>query len=489
MRRSGILMHISSLPSPYGIGTLGKEAYRFIDFLAQSGQSYWQILPIGPTSYGDSAYASFSTFAGNPYFIDLETLCEEGVLTQKDCDFYHWGDDPLNVDYGRMFGARYPILRTAWSRQKKTLDLSAFIEEQKDWLPDFALFMALKFHFNLVSWMEWPDPVKTRQPDALDDYREKLKDEIEFFCYTQYLFFQQWRKLKEYASEHHIKIIGDLPIYVACDSADAWSHPELFQFDETCTPKQVAGCPPDGFSATGQLWGNPLYDWKKHEETGYAWWLKRMKAAFSFYDTVRIDHFRGFESYYAIPYGDKTAQNGHWEKGPGLPFFQTIKKELGELDIIAEDLGFLTPEVHQLLHDTGFPGMKVLQFAFSPFEESVYLPHKIIPNSVIYTGTHDNDTTAGWLSHGNPDEIAFAISYLRLNHSEGYVWGFIKEAFKSASDLAIIPIQDYLGLGSEARMNEPSTLGKNWRFRVPKNYLSDKLSTKILELTHLYRRG
>lgn len=488
MRSSGILMHLSSLPSPYGIGTMGKEAFRFIDFLFRSGQHYWQILPIGPTSYGDSSYASFSTFAGNPYFIDLELLCEEGALTKEDCDYYLWGDDPLNVDYGRMFGARYSILKKAWNRQKNDLDLTSFIEEHQDWLPDFALYMALKFHFHLVPWMEWPEPVKKRIPDVLNNYRKLLKDDIEFFCYTQYKFFEQWKKLKAYAAEHYIKIIGDIPIYVACDSADAWSHPELFQFDENCTPKQVAGCPPDGFSATGQLWGNPLYQWAEHKRTGYAWWIRRIQAAFSFYDTVRIDHFRGFESYYAIPYGDKTAENGHWEKGPGIQFFRTVEKALGELDIIAEDLGFLTPEVHQLLQDTGYPGMKVLQFAFSPQEESVYLPHKITSNSVIYTGTHDNDTTAGWFEHASKKEINYAVSYLRLNHSEGYVWGFIKSALQSASDLAIIPIQDYLCLGSEARMNEPSTLGKNWRFRVPEDYLTQELSDKILELTQIYRR-
>lgn len=488
MRASGILMHISSLPSPFGIGTMGKEAYDFVDFLVKAGQKYWQILPVGCTSYGDSAYSSFSTFAGNPYFIDLTILQEEGALQYDECVMLNWGDDEHNIDFGKIFESRYDILRLAYNREKDKLDLSEFREENKEWLEDFALYMALKFEFDMVSWQDWDEDIKKRDPQTMLLFKTKLKDDVDFFVYLQYKFFQQWFRLKQYANDHGIKIIGDIPIYVAEDSADAWSHSELFLFDSSVTPIDVAGCPPDAFSATGQLWGNPIYDWKKHQETGYSWWVSRVKMAFRLYDKVRIDHFRGFESFYAIPYGEKTAQIGEWRKGPGIEIFNILKRELGDLDIIAEDLGYLTEDVHRLLQETGYPGMKVLQFAFDSREESDYLPHNYQHNCVVYTGTHDNDTLAGWFQSAPPEDVAFAIRYFHLTEDEGYCWGFIRQTMMTVADLAIIPIQDYLNLGSEARMNTPSTLGCNWKFRLSQNALTDELANKIHGLVSTYKR-
>ncbi len=491
MRASGILMHISSLPSRYGIGTMGKEAYQFIDFLVKAGQKYWQILPVGITSYGDSPYFSFSTFAGNPYFIDLETLQEEGLLTEKECNLINWGDDPKNVDFGKMFDNRYDILRIAYNRDKEILthpDFISFQEKSKDWLDDFAFYMALKFNFSLISWQEWDEDIKKREPKAMALFRNKLSDDINFFSYIQYKFFQQWNKLKAYANQNGIKIIGDLPIYVAGDGSDTWSHPELFLFDKNLKPIDVAGCPPDAFSATGQLWGNPIYRWEVHKETEFAWWIQRVKKAFELYDTVRIDHFRGFESFYAIPGKDKTAENGEWRKGPGIEIFKALKKKLGKLDIIAEDLGYLTDDVRKLLKDSGYPGMKVLQFAFDSRENSDYLPHNYGNNCVVYTGTHDNETLAGWFQTAPKADVAFAKKYFRLNKREGYNWGFIKETLMTTADLAVIPIQDYLDLGCEARMNTPSTIGNNWKFRVTPGALDDKLAAKIARVTRLYRR-
>lgn len=488
MRASGILMHISSLPSKYGIGTFGKEAYDFVDFLEKSGQKYWQILPVGSTSYGDSAYSSFSTFAGNPYFVDLETLCEEGWLTKEECEAVDWGNDPSNVDYGKLFENRYTILRKAYNRERAGLDLTAFREENKDWLEDFALFIALKFKFELVSWQEWDEDIKKREPEAMARYREELKDEIDFYVYIQYKFFEQWHKLKQYANEKGIQIIGDIPIYVAGDSADTWSNTDLFLFDETVTPIDVAGCPPDAFSATGQLWGNPIYRWEKHKETGYDWWTKRVKAALELYDVVRIDHFRGFESFWAIPYGDETAQNGEWRKGPGIDIFNVLKEKLGDMNIIAEDLGYLTQEVHDLLAASGFPGMKVLQFAFDSREESDYLPHNYGKNCVVYTGTHDNATLTEWFETAPKDDVAFAIKYFKLTEEEGYNWGFIRQTYMTVANLAVVPMQDFLNLGAEARMNTPSTVGNNWKFRLKDGMLTDELAAKINDLVKTYSR-
>ena len=400
MRKSGILLPVSSLPSAYGIGCFSREAYEFIDKLKAAGQSYWQILPLGPTSYGDSPYQSFSSFAGNPYFISPDDLVEEGYLTREDCISCDFGDNEEYVDYEKLYNNRFLLLRKAYenSHIQDKEEFQVFIQENKDWLDNYALYMAVKTHFDNTCWVEWDEDIKLRKPEAVKKYQKEFADEIGFYQFQQYLFAKQWKALKAYANQNGIKIIGDIPIYVAFDSSDAWANPELFQFDENCNPIAVAGCPPDGFSATGQLWGNPLYRWEYHKETGYAWWLNRLRATFEKYDVLRIDHFRGFDEYYAIPYGEPTAENGKWEPGPGYDLFKTMKEVLGKKEIIAEDLGFLTPSVLKLVKKTGYPGMKVLQFAFDSREESDYLPHNYTKNCVVYTGTHDNDTTEGWFT-------------------------------------------------------------------------------------------
>ena len=396
MRRSGILLPISSLSSKYGIGSFSKEAFQFVDFLAKSKQKLWQILPLGPTGYGDSPYQAFSTFAGNPYFIDLEALIEEGLLTKDECKILE--DGSKKIDYAKQFQYRFPLLKKAYERYKsdKKEEADRFQKENQFWLDDYAFFMAIKNNQEGKSWIDWDENLKLRDEQTLADYREKLEEEIEFYKFQQYYFYKQWMKLKSYANEKNIKIIGDIPIYVSLDSADAWANPELFLLDEKKTPKLVSGCPPDAFSPTGQLWGNPIYDWEYQRKTGYDWWKKRMQYCFFLYDIVRIDHFRGFDEYYTIPYGSETAMNGRWEKGPGMEFFHAMNQALGKREIIAEDLGFLTDSVIKLLEDTGYPGMKVLQFAFDSREESDYFPHNYVRNSVVYTGTHDNDTTANW---------------------------------------------------------------------------------------------
>jgi len=490
MRASGILLPISSIPSPYGIGTFSKEAYEFVDFLEEAGQTYWQILPLGPTGYGDSPYQSFSTFAGNPYYIDLDELIEEGYLTRKQCEKCDWGGNEKYVDYEKIYLSRFKVLRTAFKNSKIEADqeFQRFVEENGYWLEDYALYMAVKDSLGGISWSEWDEDIRLRREKALVSYRKQLKEEILFYKFQQYLFVKQWTKLKKYANEKGIKIIGDIPIYVAYDSADSWANPALFQFDENGLPTGVAGCPPDAFSATGQLWGNPLYRWDYHRKTGYAWWVKRIAYCYKLYDIVRIDHFRGFDEYYNIPYGDKTAEFGRWEKGPGYELFKTLKEELGNLPVIAEDLGFLTPSVIKLVKRTGYPGMKILQFAFDASEESDYLPHNYTANSVVYTGTHDNDTTVSWYRTLKRSERSFAKRYLNIRGSKEVQWEFIRAALASVSDTAIIPMQDYLGLGGEARMNMPSTLGDNWKWRMVKGQISPELAERIFKFCKLYGR-
>lgn len=490
MRKSGILMPVSSIPSKYGIGTFSKQAYAFIDSLEKAGQSYWQILPLGPTGYGDSPYQSFSTFAGNPYYIDLEELIEAGWLTEADCDKCDFGDDDESIDYEKIYLSRFKVLRKAFhnSHIEKDQDFQAFVSENSDWLEDYALYMAVKNSFDGVSWSEWDEDIKLRRPAALKRYREKYAEEVEFYRFQQYLFAKQWFALKEYANAKKIEIIGDIPIYVAFDSADTWANPELFQLDETLTPVAVAGCPPDAFSATGQLWGNPLYRWDYHKKTGYAWWLKRIAYCYKLYDVVRIDHFRGFDEYYSIPFGNETAEFGHWEKGPGYDIFRTIKAELGKKAVIAEDLGFLTKSVINLVKKTGYPGMKILQFAFDSREENDYLPHNYTANSIVYTGTHDNDTTLGWFDSLKRKDKQFARRYLNIRGSKDVQWAFIRAAMASVSDTCVIPMQDYLGLGAEARINIPSTLGINWKWRMRDGAFTDELAERIREMTKLYGR-
>ncbi len=490
MRKSGILLPVSSIPSKYGIGTFSKQAYEFIDQLEKAGQSYWQILPLGPTGYGDSPYQSFSTFAGNPYYIDLETLVEEGYLTVEDCEACDFGDDVRYIDYEKIYLSRFKVLRKAFhnSHVEEEEAFQKYVEENSFWLEDYALYMAVKNSFDGVSWIEWEEDIKLRRPEAMERYRKEYAEEVEFFKFQQYLFTKQWTALKAYANQKKIRIIGDIPIYVAFDSADTWANPELFQLDDTLTPIAVAGCPPDAFSATGQLWGNPLYRWEYHKETAYEWWMKRIDYCYRLYDVVRIDHFRGFDEYYSIPYQDETAEFGHWEKGPGYDIFKTMKARLGNKAVIAEDLGYLTDSVIKLVRKTGYPGMKILQFAFDSREESDYLPHNYGTNSVVYTGTHDNDTTLGWYSVLNRKDKAFAKKYLDIRTRKDVQWVFIRAAMGSVSDTCVIPMQDYLGLGAEARTNVPSTLGTNWKWRMLPGEFTDELAERIYDMTKLYGR-
>lgn len=490
MRTSGILMHISSLPSPYGIGTMGKEARKFVDFLDKAGQTYWQILPICPTSYGDSPYQSFSSFAGNPYFIDLDYLCKDKLLTKKECLSYEWGENPEFVEYGTLYENRFPLLKKAYQRFKKALpdDFADFCEKNSDWLDDYALFMALKDANGGVAWFEWEKDLKLRKPSEIEKAKEEFAEDVEFWKMLQYLFFKQWTELKAYANEKGIQIIGDVPIYVAGDSADVWANPGQFYLDENLDPIDVSGCPPDAFSDDGQLWGNPLFRWDAMKKDGYTWWTKRIKAMSELYDVVRIDHFRGFDSYYAIPAKDKTARNGEWREGPGMDLFNTLEKKLGRLNIIVEDLGYLTPSVKQLLKDTGFPGMKLIQFAFDSREESDYLPHTYQKNCVVYTGTHDNDTIMGWFKTAPKESVKYAKEYLRLNKEEGYNWGTMKAVWGCVGDMAIVPMQDILGIGSEGRMNTPSTLGMNWKWRAVDGQITSALAKKVCKNMEIYCR-
>ncbi len=493
MRKSGILLPISSIPSNYGIGTFSKQAYKIVDLLEQAGQTYWQILPLGPTGYGDSPYQSFSTFAGNPYYIDLESLIEEGYLTKEECDSYDFGDDDEYIDYEKIYFSRFKVLKTAFINSKKShlKDDEAykdFIRTNAYWLEDYALFMAVKNSFDGVSFIEWDEDIRLRKKEAVDRYSQEYKDEVDFYKFQQFIFARQWFALKAYANKKGIKIIGDIPIYVAFDSSDTWANPELFQLDDNMQPIGVAGCPPDAFSTTGQLWGNPLYRWEYHKETDYEWWVKRMAYCYKLYDVVRIDHFRGFDEYYFIPYGDETAEFGHWEKGPGYDIFKTMKAKLGKKAIIAEDLGFLTDSVLKLVEKTGYPGMKIIQFAFDSRETSDYFPHNYTPNSVVYTGTHDNDTLLGWFETLSRSDRIFAKKYLNIKKNKDIQWEFIRAAMASVSDTCIIPIQDYLGLGSEARINIPSTLGLNWKWRMLPDAFDEELALRIRKMTKLYFR-
>lgn len=491
MRSSGVLMHITSLPSPYGIGTLGEEAKNFVDFLEHSGQTYWQILPLCPTSYGNSPYQSFSSFAGNPYLIDLDEICKMGYLTKEECSSFSWSLDELHVDYGLLYDNRYALFQMAYKRFKenKPKDFKKFCKENEAWLLDYALFMALKIKNHGKSWFEWTNQkICFRDKATLHNLSIKLKDEIESFQMLQYFFFKQWYSLKKYANKKGIKMIGDVPIYVAGDSADVWSNSKLFYLDKNLQMTKVAGCPPDAFSDDGQLWGNPLFRWNVMKKDNYTWWEKRLEAMMQMYDVVRIDHFRGFDSYYAIPVEEETAKNGKWEKGPGIKLFQVMEKKLGKLNIIAEDLGLLTPSVNKMLEKSGYPGMKVLQFAFGEMEDNLYQPHNYPVHSVAYVGTHDNDTILGWASTADKTTLEFAKKYLRLNEEEGYHWGMMKAIWASASELAIVTMQDLLGLSSEARMNTPSVLGDNWSWRIKQTAITKELEEKIKENMQIYSR-
>ena len=489
-RLSGILLHPTSLPGRYGIGDLGKSAYDFVDFLHDIGSNLWQTLPLGPTGYGDSPYQSFSTFAGNPYLISPDLLLEEGFLHPNDLkEELDFSDD--YVDYGRVIGWKLNLLERAFIRFTRdpeidSRDLGIFREKNSDWLEDYALFMALKEANGGGSWVGWDENLRNREEAALNQARLALKPAIDRFVFYQYLFFRQWDALHAYAVSKNIQVIGDIPIFVSYDSSDVRANPELFFLDEQKLPTVVAGVPPDYFSKTGQLWGNPLYDWKKHQAENYAWWVKRMRAVLGMVDIVRLDHFRGFAGYWEIPAEELTAEKGRWVPGPGEDLFNTLKAELGALPIIAEDLGEITPDVFELRDQFDLPGMKILQFAFSD-ESNPFLPHHYPENCVAYTGTHDNDTARGWYDSVSEHEKDFARRYMSVDGSD-IAWDLIRMLWHSRAALVLAPLQDFLNLGTEARMNYPGRLGGNWSWRVRKSALNDALKEKIRNLNETENR-
>ena len=487
-RASGIIMPVFSLPGKYGIGTFGKEAYDFIDFLSDAGQKYWQVLPMGPTDCGNSPYSSLSVFAGNQNFIDLEQLIEEGAVDRKEVEMIDWGSG--DVDYDKVIPGKKKILKSAYLKAYNSVkeEVSDFAENNISWIYDYALYMALKEHFDGLPWYEWEEDIRLREQEAVEKYRSELKDSINYHIYVQYLFFKQWDKLKKYAEDKDVKFIGDIPIYAAMDSADVWASPENFQLDKKNMPVDVAGVPPDYFSEEGQLWGNPLYDWLAMKNDGYGWWIRRIGAAERLYDVIRIDHFRGLESYWAVPATEKTAVNGEWRKGPGLDFIERIKGWFCGIEIIAEDLGILTDDVRELLKNSGFPGMKVLQFAFDESGNSDYLPHKYDKNCVCYGGTHDNATIKEWLETGDKKEIEFAREYFGINKKDNFNFGIIRGGMASVADTFITQMQDYLELGKEARTNIPGIAFGNWKWKMEEGAATKQLAEKILKMTKLYGR-
>lgn len=489
-RSSGVLMPISSLCGDMGIGTLGKSAYEFVDFLKKAGQTYWQILPVCPTGFGDSPYQSFSTFAGNPYFIDLEILEKEGYLSKEDYQYAFWSAREDKIDYSILYTERKRLFNKLFARFEENVpaDFYKFDAENAFWLDDYARFMAIKDKFSGASFDVWDISLRQRTPDALKTIDITCQKSILYHKMLQFFFFRQWKALKKYANENGIKIIGDLPIYVSADSADVWSDPLQFNLNEDLRPVEVAGCPPDAFSGEGQLWGNPVYNWDYMKKTGYAWWKKRLEMSFKIYDVVRIDHFRAFDSYYCVPFGAKTAQMGVWREGPKMDFFDSIRESLGDLDIIAEDLGFLTDSVRKLLKDSTFPGMKVLQFAFDSDEHNEYLPHNYIRNSVVYTGTHDNDTVIGWANTMDEKTYNHAVKYLQATDRRDLAGKMILSALSSVCDTCILTVQDLLSLDSRARLNSPATVGENWKWRMTKEEFRSLDSQKLLDLTKLYGR-
>ena len=490
-RMSGILMPVFSLPSPYGIGSMGRAAYAFADFLRAAGQSLWQVLPLGPTSYGDSPYQSFSSHAGNPYFIDLDMLTADGLLTAAEAAAPRWGDDPGRVDYGALYASRFDVLAKAkargWERDREAV--RAFETENALWLPDYALFMALKRHFGMKAWTDWPDEdIRRHRPEAVARWRTALQEDVELFTYIQFLFFRQWAALKAYVNGLGIKIVGDLPIYVAPDSADVWAEPQWFQLDESGFPTEVAGVPPDYFSADGQLWGNPLYDYEAMRLDGYSWWIRRVAGAAKLCDVIRIDHFRGFERYWAVPAGEKTARNGRWVEGPGMDLVGRLTGWFSSVSFIAEDLGVSTPTLRQLLADSGLPGMKVLEFAFDSEDGDDYRPHKYSPDCVCYTGTHDNAPLQAWIDSAPAETLERAGRYFGLNGVEGADRGLLRGGMGSVAALFVAQMQDWLGLGAEGRVNTPGTPMGNWTWRLLPGQASAPLAAEIAEMTARYGR-
>lgn len=492
-RGAGILMPIFSLPSPYGIGTFGQAAYDFIDQLKKARQMYWQVLPMGPTSYGDSPYQSFSAFAGNPYFIDLDTLKEEGLLTREEIDACVWMEKPEQVKYDALYYYRFPLLKKAFARSlhKETEEYQEFLKENEYWIGDYSLYMALKKQFEDKCWLDWEEEIRLRRPSAVKVWEKKLEEEIDYWKFLQFKFFEQWKKLKAYAEKQEIQIVGDIPIYVALDSADVWSHPEQFQLDEeNLTPVNVAGVPPDAFSETGQLWGNPLYDWEKMEEDGFSWWKQRMKASAALYDVIRIDHFIGVVQYFSIPYGAESAKEGEWKKGPGKKLTDVISEAVGETKIIAEDLGVFCQEVKDLLEETGYPGMKIIEFAFSGDRSNEHLPHCYAPNSVVYGGTHDNETLVGYFKTEKRQwwELQYIADYLGAAHQSEVVDKVFRAAYGSVASVAIFQMQDVLKLDNWARMNTPSQVGGNWRWRMEKDQFGEEQTGYLSWLVDVFGR-
>jgi len=491
-RASGILLHPTSLPGKYGIGTLGKAAFDFIDFLVKAKQQYWQILPLGPTGYADSPYQCFSAHAGNPNLIDLDLLVRSKLIHSEDLD-----DLPLfpeeRVAYDQVQNARLPILKKAFHtfvlNADNTIKLAYrnFLKDNSKWINDYALFRAIKANRNQKPWYQWETPLKMREPAAIQAIQTALHDEVDFHKFLQFVFFRQWMAVKEHAHKNKIRIIGDIPLYVALDSADAWSNPEIFEFDSDRNPVRVGGVPPDYFSETGQLWGNPLFRWDVLKETGYKWWIDRISTNLLLYDVIRIDHFRGFAAYWAVPYGEKTAINGEWIPCPGKEFFDVLREHFGQLPIIAEDLGVITPDVEALRDGFDLPGMKILQFAFDSSEANDYLPHNYVKNCVVYTGTHDNDTVTGWFNAAQPDDRHYMLDYLNADEKDIH-WSLIRLAWASVAYTAIVPMQDILGLDSSARMNLPGTTSDNWQWRSRQTDFNLELAAKLAHLTHLYGR-
>ena len=489
-RSSGILMPLSSLPSPYGIGTMGKAAFQFVDFLASAGQKYWQLLPLGPTSYGDSPYQSFSSFAGNPYFVDLDLLIKDKLLKAAEVKNRDWGERDDRVDYGKIYENRFAVLRLAYERGEERYreEIAAFRQENGWWLENYALFMAIKASQGMKAWSEWPEELRLRKDAALEKARKELRQDVEFYIFVQFLFYRQWEALRDYAHDKGIRFIGDIPIYVALDSADVWSEPHFFQLDEKNIPKEVAGVPPDAFTEDGQLWGNPLYDYDAMKKDGYGWWIRRIDGAKKLYDVIRIDHFRGFESYWAVPYGDDTAKNGAWKPGPGMGLVGVLTSWFRDLSFIAEDLGYTTPEVRKLLADSGLPGMKILEFAFDAHGDSAYLPHNCEENSSCYIGTHDNETVQGWLKWADKPSLRFAERYMHITPDEGWNWGMIRSGMATRSRLFVVQMQDLLELGADARMNSPGTSSGNWQWRMLPGAADKALAKKLKLYTTTYRR-
>ncbi len=489
-RSSGVLMPLSSLPSPHGIGTMGKAAYDFVDFLKAAGQRYWQLLPLVPAGAGDSPYSSFSTFAGNPYYIDLDRLVKDKLLRPKDLVGINWGRNPEQVDYEALRLQRPAVLRRAFERGRDPLaaEVEAFRQENS-WVDNYGLYMALKTHFKMLPWMDWPEEdIRMHRPDAVRRWTILLHEEIEYHIFVQYLFFRQWNALREYAHKKGVEFIGDIPIYVALDSADVWSEAYFFQLDEKNVPKAVAGVPPDPFTSDGQLWGNPLYNWDAMERDGYGWWIRRIEGAEKLYDVIRIDHFRGFASYWSVPYGELTAKNGVWMPGPGMKLVGVLTSWFHELDFIAEDLGYVTEDVRKLVWDSCMPGMKILEFAFDAHGDSDYLPHCIPYNATCYLGTHDNNTVMGWLKDIGKRDRDFAARYMHITEDEGWCWGMIRTGMATCADLFVVQMQDLLELDEKARMNTPGTPSGNWRWRMLPGKADKELAKKLYLYTRTYRR-